>query len=87
MVRPAVQAAVADDCDWPIQLWQRPISADELVLGEKLFGDAQSRVVTGAAFTDSALLADKQLDQYRIVHFATHGLVTAPKAGTSPAAG
>ena len=77
MARPAV--AVADDCDWPIQVWQRPISADELNLGQSLFGPAQSRVVTGAGFNDNALLADKQLDNFRIVHFATHGLVTAPR--------
>ncbi len=75
--RPAV--AVADDCDWPIQVWQRPISADELKLGAALFGAANSRVVTDAAFTDTALLADKKLDDFRIVHFATHGLVTAPR--------
>ena len=71
-------AAVADDCDWPIQTWQAPISDAELKLGERLFG-SQARVVTGAGFTDTALLNDKQLDEYRIVHFATHGLVTAPR--------
>jgi CHAT domain-containing protein len=77
MSRPAV--AVADDCDWPIQTWQAPISAAELALGQTLFGPSQSRLMTGAAFTDTALLGDKQLDQYRILHFATHGLVTAPR--------
>ncbi|MCY7339960.1 MAG: CHAT domain-containing protein [Sphingomonas bacterium] len=77
MARPAM--AVADDCDWPIQTWQAPISPDELVLGQTLFGAGNSRLVTGAAFTDSALLSDKQLSDYRILHFATHGLVTAPR--------
>ena len=75
--RPAV--AVADDCDWPLQVWQHPISADELIIGQRLFGASQSQVVTGAAFNDTALLADKQLADFRIVHFATHGLVTAPR--------
>ena len=75
--RPAV--AVADECDWPIQVWQQPISADELKVGAALFGAAQSRLVTDAAFTDAALLTDKSIDQYRVVHFATHGLVTAPR--------
>ena len=70
--------AVADECDWPIQTWQAPISPDELVLGQTLFGGS-SRLVTGAAFTDSALLADEKLSDYKILHFATHGLVTAPR--------
>ena len=73
-------AAVADECDWPIALWQAPISADELKLAEARFGPQQSRIVTGAAFNDAALLSGSDsLDQYRILHFATHGLVTAPR--------
>ena len=77
VARPAM--AVADDCDWPIQTWQAPISADELVLGQSLFGASNSRLVTGAEFTDTALLSDAKLDDYRVLHFATHGLVTAPR--------
>ena len=77
VARPAM--AVADECDWPIQTWQTPISPDELVLGQLVFGAGRSRLVTGAAFTDSALLADQKLSDYRILHFATHGLVTAPR--------
>ena len=77
VARPAM--AVADDCDWPIQTWQTPISPDELMLGQALFGAGSSRLVTGAAFTDSALLADQKLSDYKILHFATHGLVTAPR--------
>ena len=73
-------AAVADECDWPIAMWQAPISADELRLGENRFGPQQSRLVTGAAFNDAALLSGSDsLDQYRVLHFATHGLVTAPR--------
>jgi len=73
-------AAVADECDWPIAMWQAPISADELRLGEARFGPQQSRVVTGAAFNDAALLTGGGgLDEYRVLHFATHGLVTAPR--------
>jgi hypothetical protein len=73
-------AAVADECDWPIAIWQDPIPADELRLAEARFGPAASQVVTGAAFNDTALLggADR-LDQYRVLHFATHGLVTSPR--------
>ena len=73
-------AAVADECDWPIAMWQVPISADELKLAEARFGPQQSRIITGAAFNDAALLSGSDdLDQYRVLHFATHGLVTAPR--------
>ena len=73
-------AAVADECDWPIAMWQAPISAEELRVAEARFGPAQSELVTGAAFNDAALLrSSDDLDQYRVLHFATHGLVTAPR--------
>jgi len=73
-------AAVADECDWPIVMWQTPVDDAELRLAEARFGPAQSRVVTGAAFSDAALLkTNDSLDQYRVLHFATHGLVTAPR--------
>ena len=77
-------AAVADDCDWPVQTWQSPISSAELVLASTIFGPANSALMTGAAFTDTALLSNNQLDQYRILHFATHGLVTAPRPDCPP---
>jgi len=77
-------AAVADDCDWPVQTWQTPISPAELTLASNVFGPANSRLLTGAAFTDTALLKDDQLDNYRILHFATHGLVTAPRPDCPP---
>jgi len=77
--------AVADECDWPIAMWQVPISADELKVAEARFGDAHSDLVTGAAFNDAALLQrSDSLDQYRVVHFATHGLVTAPRPDCPP---
>jgi len=73
-------AAVADECDWPIAIWQDPISAEELRVAEARFGPSESRLVTGAPFNDVALLkANENLDQYRVLHFATHGLVTAPR--------
>ena len=73
-------ATVADECDWPIAMWQAPISAAELRVAEARFGDAQADLVTGAAFNDAALLKNNEsLDQYRMLHFATHGLVTAPR--------
>lgn len=73
-------AAVADECDWPLATWQNPISADELLFAQKKLSLGGSAVKTDAAFSDSALLSQGDLDQYRVLHFATHGLVTAPRA-------
>ena len=71
--------AVADSCDWPLAMWQNPIKPDELYFAEREFGADDSKVETGAEFTDTALLADPTIGDYRVLHFATHGLVTAPK--------
>ena len=77
--------AVADECDWPIAMWQTPISAEELRAAEARFGDAQADLVTGASFNDAALLkSSDRLDEYRVLHFATHGLVTAPRPDCPP---
>ncbi|KHS48479.1 CHAT domain-containing protein [Novosphingobium subterraneum] len=73
-------AAVADECDWPLATWQNPISADELLFAQKKLSLGGSAVKTDAQFSDSALLSESDLDQYRVLHFATHGLVTAPRA-------
>ena len=35
-------------------------------------------IVTGASFNDAALQQRKDLDQYRVVYFATHGLLPPP---------
>jgi CHAT domain-containing protein len=77
-------AAVADECDWPLTTWQAPISPAELAIGQAAFGAANSQIITGAAFTDTALLSDPDIDNYRILHFATHGLVTAPRPDCPP---
>lgn len=73
--------AVATECDWPLAVWQRPIAPDELFFAQTRLTSGASEVRTGQQFSDSELLADKTLDQYRIVHFATHGLVSAPRRG------
>lgn len=70
--------AVADSCDWPLAVWQRPVKPDELIFAAKTLGGT-SVVKTGTSFTDTGLLADPSLDQYRVLHFATHGLVSAPR--------
>lgn len=74
-------AAVADECDWPLATWMNPISADELLYAQQKLNRGGSTVRTDAAFNDTALLGEQDLDQYRVLHFATHGLVTAPRAG------
>ena len=72
-------ASVPDDrCAWPLSTWQDPIDPDELFFAAGRFGQGDSAVRTGGAFTDTALLANENLSDYRVLHFATHGLVTAP---------
>ncbi len=77
-------AASADrDCVLPMSTWQNPISASELkVAGDILarFDPQGVQVITGDGFTDTALEARGDLNEYRIVHFATHGVVTSPRA-------
>ena len=69
-------------CTWSLAAWNRPISAEELrVAGAAVAmgrpGEAQ--IVTGGDFTDTGIIARDDLDQYRILHFATHGLTTPPR--------
>ncbi|MEI6417436.1 MAG: CHAT domain-containing protein [Sphingomonadales bacterium] len=67
------------DCDWPLAEWGKPIAAAELALGAQLIGGSNPEVITGAAFSDTALKAKTNLKDFRVIHFATHGLVTAPR--------
>lgn len=84
---PAVRGAVIPaggfdtGCDWPVGTWNQPVSAAELQQAAGLFGQGRSALLTGAAFTDSAIEHRADLADYRVVHFATHGLVTAPRPG------
>jgi CHAT domain-containing protein len=77
-------AAITDECEWPLSAWQAPISSGELKLGQRRFGPQGSELITGAAFSDTALLGDRQLRDFRVLHFATHGLVTAPRPDCPP---
>jgi CHAT domain-containing protein len=72
----ATRSAVSDACQWSYAAWARPISASELQTARQLIG---GDVVTGAAFTDDGIKARADLDHYRIVHFATHGLLAPPR--------
>lgn len=67
-------------CQWDLGEWNKPINAAELYQARSLLGEGQSTVVTDDEFSDDQILARKDLDQYRIVHFATHGLVTPPRS-------
>lgn len=69
----------SDSCSWPIAEWGRPISSAELRMANQVLGGTDGQVVTGSAFSDTALKARQDLSEYRILHFATHGLVTAPR--------
>lgn len=68
-------------CAWPALAWNRPISADELYTARRAVAAAGggAEVVADAAFSDSAIRERGDLDEFRIIHFATHGLVAAPK--------
>jgi len=67
-----------DPCQWSLSEWNKPISGRELEAARAVLGKG-SDVVTGAAFTDEAVQARRDLADYRILHFATHGFVTAPQ--------
>lgn len=72
-------AGVGVGCDWPLSEWNKPIPAAELRQAASLIGPAGTQVVTGSAFTDTEVRQRADLSDYRIVHFATHGFVTAPR--------
>lgn len=73
---------VQPSCTWSLAAWNRPISAEELRAAGAAVAmgrPGQAEIVTGAAFTDTGIIARSDLDQYRILHFATHGLTTPPR--------
>jgi CHAT domain-containing protein len=68
-----------DVCDWPLSEWRNPISAAELRIGANMVGKGSGDVVIGSLFTDVDLSKRPDLRDFRVIHFATHGLVTAPR--------
>ena len=66
-------------CLWPADEWNKPVSDAELREAQAAVGVGQSALVTGMEFSDTAVMARTDLAEYRILHFATHGLVTAPR--------
>ena len=82
-----VPAAADRDCTLPLSSWANPISAKELQIASAIlqpYDPGGVQVVTQDAFTDTALENRTDLDQYRIIHFATHGVVTS-RAAKCPA--
>jgi CHAT domain-containing protein len=78
-----VPAAADRDCSLALANWSHPISAKELQVASSIlhpYDPSGVQVVTGDAFTDVGLEGRTDLDQYRIIHFATHGVVTSPAA-------
>ena len=85
-----IPAAADRDCVLPMSAWTQPISALELQTASNIFQSVDPngvRIITGDEFTDTGLEARDDLNQYRVVHFATHGVVTAraPKCAAQPA--
>ena len=85
-----IPAAADRDCVLPLSSWAHPISAHELQVASAILEPLDPggvQIVTGDNFTDTAIEARKDLNHYRIIHFATHGVVTAraPKCAAQPA--
>ncbi|MEY2927537.1 MAG: hypothetical protein RL367_2014, partial [Pseudomonadota bacterium] len=70
-----------DPCDWGLSLWNKPISSAELKLASSMLGGTDNLVITGDGYSDTALRERTDLKDFRIIQFATHGLVTAPHPG------
>ena len=86
----AIPAAADRDCILPLSSWAQPISAQELQTAGSIFQGLDPngvQIITRDQFTDTNLEARDDLDEYRVVHFATHGVVTsrAPKCAAQPA--
>lgn len=82
-----IPASADRDCTLPMSSWSHPISAKELQTASAIlepYDPGGVQVVTGDGFTDTALANRTDLDQYRIIHFATHGVVTS-RAAKCPA--
>ncbi len=70
------------DCVLSLKSWNNPISPQELRVASQILGrgdPVRAQVITRDDFTDTALKSRDDLSQYRIIHFATHGIVTSPQ--------
>ena len=73
-------------CSWSPVTWSNPIQDDELRTAGNIVAAQGERaaILTEGEFTDTRLKTMEDLDEYRILHFATHGLVTSPQADCPP---
>ena len=79
---PPVSVTTHDDpCGWPRSTWAHPVSGAELTLASLALGGSRNELLTGEAFTDAAVTGSNDLVNFRVIQFATHGLVTAPHPG------
>ena len=71
------------DCALSYDAWanavggRAPVSAREIAIAAQALGVTGAPEIVGASFTDENLVAgdaSRQLDQYQILHFATHGI-------------
>jgi CHAT domain-containing protein/tetratricopeptide (TPR) repeat protein len=88
--RGVIPASADRDCLLPMSSWTHPISARELQVASSILQGSDpnnAQIVTGDNFTDTGLEERKDLSDYRIIHFATHGVVTsrAAKCAAQPA--
>ncbi|VAW03897.1 FIG01096744: hypothetical protein [hydrothermal vent metagenome] len=67
-----------DSCRWSLAEWNKPIPDAELRQAKSLIGKGNSEILTGSDFSDDQIMSKDDISEYRILHFATHGLVTAP---------
>jgi len=58
-----------------------PDTADEVrKVGASIAGNQGEQIVVGQAFTDDSVKARKDLSDFKVVYFATHGLLPQPSA-------
>ena len=87
----AMVPAVGDrDCTLPLSSWSNPISAKELQTASGILSQGNpnsTQIITRDQFTDTGIEQRKDLSDFRILHFATHGVVTsrAAKCAAQPA--
>jgi len=79
-------AMVSDRCEWSPAVWNNPILPTELRTAGQILNQSggNSDLLIGSAFSDTGLMQMEELDEYRILHFATHGIVTSPNEQFPP---
>jgi CHAT domain-containing protein len=64
-----------------LQMPPLPDTADEVrAVGASIGGASSDHIIVGAEFTDDAVKARKDLSDYKVLYFATHGLLPQPSA-------